>query len=57
MMLEILRMLGISVLIAFGLIGYIFLLNFFVETPKHLAQIAKNLSSLYERTNFNGPRK
>lgn len=57
MILEILRMLGISVLIAFGLTGYILLLNFLIETPKHLAQIAKNLSSLYERTNFNGPRK
>lgn len=57
MILEILRILGSSVLVAFGLIGYIFLLNFLIETPKRLAQIAKNLSSLYERTNFNGPRK
>lgn len=57
MMLEILRVLGISVLVAFGLIGYILLLNFLIETPKHLAQIAKNLSFLYERTNSDGPRR
>lgn len=56
-MLEVLRMLGISILAALGFIGYIFLINFLIEAPKNLAQIAKSLETICERTNSDGPRR
>ena len=56
-MLEFLKALGILGISMLIVLGYIFFLNFLMEAPKCLAQIAKSLEIICERMNSDGPRK
>lgn len=54
-MIEVLRVLGIAILVSCLAIGYIGLLNFFFVVPEQITRIANSLEILCKRRDQDGP--